>query len=619
VFSLTTAGFFGLFFLYLWLRIEPSVEYHHAAPPFFLSQDFLRPFLGQPGGLVAYGAAFLAQLNRHDWLGALVYTGLGLLLFLATGAVLRRMGGGTPRLALFVPPFLLLLLRDRYASASLEISMGLLLALGPALGFMSLRTLASGLRLAVCWILMAVLFHTAGLWPCAVFGGLVGLWELAQRRAPWASLGCLLAVVTALLATVWGGDMLRARLWNPWDKGLPLLLAMTLHLFVPVTAWVLVLQAGALRRLFQEATGDGGHAGGGVNQKSALRSPAARREAKPVRTPGWKSACAAGFLAVGWVCVWLGLDGVWKATARMDYWAGRKEFDRVVALAAGLPRLTPASEIRLHRALHHTGRLGQDLFAFTNQTMWSLLPALSHGVGTCRAQAETLLDLGQVNMAEHYAHEALEWEGERPDLLRLLALVNVLEGRPRAARVFLNRLAQAPFHRQWAAACLRALDTDPRLSDDKELGAIRSRMVMTDLPHNEVATDAPLRQLLHSNSRNRMAFDYLMAHYLLTLRVDKLVERLGQLEALGYTELPRHYEEAVLLHQQLNPGVTVDLCGRQMRPETLQRFQRFTEALGRRVHESPDGLEALARDFGDTFWYYWLTRRTASPPTGGSS
>jgi hypothetical protein len=235
------------------------------------------------------------------------------------------------------------------------------------------------------------------------------------------------------------------------------------------------------------------------------------------------------------------------------------------------------------------------------------MPALTRGLEACRPQSETFLELGQVNLAEHFAHEALEWEGERPDILRLLAHINILKDRPKAARIFLNVLGQVPFQRKWARKCLRDLEADPRLPDNPELGQVRSRMVSSDLPHSALPTESVLRQLLQANRRNQMAFEYLMAHYLLTFEVNQFVEELGRLDDFQYSRIPRHYEEALLLYQKVN-GREADLRGRQIRPETRERFRQFIEAMGRKILESPEGRQACARDFGDTYWYYYFSR-----------
>jgi hypothetical protein len=132
-------------------------------------------------------------------------------------------------------------------------------------------------------------------------------------------------------------------------------------------------------------------------------------------------------------------------------------------------------------------------------------------------------------------------------------------------------------------------------------------MVTTDLPHDELPAETMLRQLLHSNPHNQMAFEYLLAYYLLTGDLKQLAQHLGQLDDFGYRAIPRPVEEALLLGQKLQ-GLQFDLHGREIRPETVRRFQRFCDALAGRARQAPAGLLALAPDFGDTFWYYYYSR-----------
>ncbi len=309
--------------------------------------------------------------------------------------------------------------------------------------------------------------------------------------------------------------------------------------------------------------------------------------------------------------VWFGVDASAKARAQVEYFTVAGEYGKVPSIAAGISRtdLDPATEIRLQSALYHTGRLCEDLFSFRNQSTWTVLPGLSVGIEACRAQSRVLLELGFVSDAEHYAHEALEVEGAKPEILRLLASVNLLKQRPKAARVFLTVLSQVPFQRSRAEAWLRALPNDPPPPDGSELARIRSCMFTNDLPHDSLPAEPLLRQLLYRNETNRMAFEYLMAHYLTRLQTDKIIEVLPAFELMGYRQLPRHIEEAILLHEKvLNKKVELRSC--KIRPETSERFQRFSADLDRKLEQTEEGRRELTRDFGDTFWYFYLARKS---------
>ena len=139
-------------------------------------------------------------------------------------------------------------------------------------------------------------------------------------------------------------------------------------------------------------------------------------------------------------------------------------------------------------------------------------------------------------------------------------------------------------------------------------------MPTNDLAHEGLPAEGLLVQLLRCNPTNQMAFEYLMAEYLMNSEVNNVVDRLWQLDSFKYAGIPRHYEEAVLLYQKTS-RTPVELHGRSIRPETIERFRQFTEAMNQRVLDTDGGRRALARDFGDTFWYYYFARRSGAKPS----
>ena len=582
-------GFFILFLLYIWCRIEPAVEYHSSRPIFYLSHSFFSGFLKRPGGLVEYAAAFLAQLSYYNWLGAVVFTAMICMVFLAVGWWLRRVSGVAPQLAPFGAAFLLLFLREHPDCPALEIGAGLLLAMGFAMGCVVLSGTRIWLRLIACLVGSVLVFFLAGLWPAALFAVLASLSEIETGRRWALGWGCFLSGLIGIFGTIWFCHT--AGLFVPPGEGRCQVVAAVLYLYIPFLSLVLaLLRTAAVRPATISAP-----------------VPRARRGAAEAVLPRWyqkrivKRTFAASLFILGWALIWFGFNVRGKALAQIDCYSSRSEYDKVLAIAANLKEMSTSTKIRVWLALYHTGRLGDDLFSFGNPGMQDMLPGLGQkGVGSARAQSQTLLELGQVDDAAHLAHESLEYEGENLETLRLLAEINILKGRPAAARIFLNVLGMVPFERKWAERCLLELETNPTLPANLKLEQIRSRLVKTDLPHRGMPTEHLLIQLLQFNPHNQMAFEYLMSYYLLSRQRDEFVERLKQLNDFEYANIPRNWEEAVLLFQGLK-GVQVDLHGRQIRPKTLQRFQQYCQAA---AMTAQDG-RTLAGDFGDTYWYYY--------------
>ena len=119
---------------------------------------------------------------------------------------------------------------------------------------------------------------------------------------------------------------------------------------------------------------------------------------------------------------------------------------------------------------------------------------------------------------------------------------------------------------------------------------------------------------MKANPNNRMAFEYLMAHYLSTRQLDKVALHMNKLGNFDYPTTPRLYEEALLLGPIVNPGSPVNLGARQISFETAQRFQAFSAATSRFGDDKRAAQQAVEREFGDTYWFYYLFGDVEAPP-----
>jgi hypothetical protein len=73
-------------------------------------------------------------------------------------------------------------------------------------------------------------------------------------------------------------------------------------------------------------------------------------------------------------------------------------------------------------------------------------------------------------------------------------------------------------------------------------------------------------------------------------------------EKVGYSSIPRHFQEAMILrwimNRENNGQVPV-----QIHPDIAQRFKQF----GPYINSPAMTREVLAQNFGDTYWYYYLS------------
>ena len=582
------AWFVGLA-AYIWLVVDPVLQHHATELFFFFGGQFLSPFLSYPGGLRDYAARFLAQSNHVGWLGALLLAGALLAVVWLSRFCFRRIAGVEPQVAHYVPASLLLLLANGYDYPVWQTTLEVALGLSVVAVFVSIPLRTGWLRLPAFWVACLGVGYGAGIGACLLFALLVVLNEsLGQRRHGVAMAFLGSAAAGLVVACVWF-ELDFARSFSCWGKGSMRWLTIGLYAFFPVAT--LGLHAWHRR----EATT--------TCNDNVSRS---KRQRASYRTGRLKAFLSPLLLVVSLGVAFLTFDANTKAQIQVDYCARQGQWGRLLEIAPRLTGYRASTRLHINRALFHTGRMASDMFAFRQSKGLALLPGLDEGRDPLLAMADTLLDLGAVNLAEQYAHETLESHGDVPEVLQVLACVNVLKGRPEAARVFLNLLGKMPFHASVADRLKHEIEVDPTLSQDPEICRIRRCVVTFDYLAAWVETEMILLQLLEANRHNRMAFEYLMAHYLLQSRPDLVVKNLNRLRDFDCPAIPRHYEEAALLHLTLARDQPLDLSGWQIRPQTIQRYKRFRTQLGRFQGHIKEGKAAIQTEFGDTYWSYYF-------------
>ena len=582
------ALFFLAYCVVIALWAEPRVQHFGRPTAFYFDERFFQGFLIRPGGVVEYMARGLHQCYQFTWLGAGITTALAGLLALGSWLLLRKIGPGSAGTLCLWPVVGLLAIQRQYAFPWLETGLGLLGALWLAVLYAWVPLRRPWLRwlvfLGMSWPTYAVL---AGAY--LVFALYCGLVEVLAWRRYWLALS-LLGLAASVPAV--GSWYFSVHLSDAYLLLLPFGLG---HFSIVVGA--LPYAALALASLAKA---------GRFFLYPAPEKPQTRSKARP--RFNWRRMIEPALLALLAVCVvgW-GWNPIPQRLARIKCLSQDRKWDGVLAEARLLPVYDPSTIMHINRALCETDRLPYEMFAYPQKPDYAFwLSANYSGDGWSMVPCEALFEMGQINRAERMAGEALEMDGYLPDVLKRLADVNVLKGEPQAARIFLNILAKIPFQRSWARQRLRALDAAPRLPDDPEIQRVRALQVAGDYPF-ETTTEKILLQCLRQNQTNRAAFEYLMAYYLLTMNLDSFVNYFRGARNFNYSELPTHYEEALVLAQKLKgaPLAIPDSNGKQPRAETIQRFERFNEQVALRGNDLQRAKIELVAEFGSTYWYYY--------------
>lgn len=628
--GLSPAAFYLLLYVYLAREVDLRLLYNGGGlidnfPTFYLDWGFLKGQLALPAGLVKYLCAFLAQSFYYSWAGAAVVTGQAWLLGLGTDAYLRQIGAPRLRILRFVGPLVLLAMYSQYVFYFTQ-TMAFTLAVLAACLF--LRFAPQGaVRRGLCFGVLSLALYTALGAPSLLFAflcaGAVGANDYSPvrqryREALWYGLSA--AVVPYLVGVLaWGLPALEAyvellpislgtRANEPSELMLKAL--WVLYLFLPVTVgavglWNLTFgrRRPSPQRVPPPADGPWTKRAAPKGRNFQVQNP--KSQTNPNDQKGRKfQTRPAGVLAMIVLAVataatlYVYHDPGLKALFAVDYYSREGLWSQVLDTARRCgPHYLICHDV--NRALYHTGRLGDQMFSYYQDPQALLLS----GKEALWQKADTCTELGLLNEAEGALSNSLGMFGEKPLLLQRLARIYLAKGEVETAGVYLRALSKVPFWRRQAVAVLTQLQNDPNLTRMEEIQHLRAVRLKQDF----VRPADVLRILLGENPQNRMAYEYSMAWFLLTKDLAGFARMFNTYHNAVETRIPRHYEEAILLCQATNRG-TVELGGRSVSQESVNRFESFTRALEPFGRNLAAARQALGRSFGDTYYYYFVFR-----------
>ncbi len=102
-----------------------------------------------------------------------------------------------------------------------------------------------------------------------------------------------------------------------------------------------------------------------------------------------------------------------------------------------------------------------------------------------------------------------------------------------------------------------------------------------------------------------MAFEYFMAYCLLEGQVGRFIKNLQRLNDYDYPKIPRHFEEAMLIYNQLTGGRGVALQGREISEQTIRKFNDFNKIKAKHNNDKTAARNELTK-YRDTYWFYGL-------------
>jgi hypothetical protein len=615
--------FFLLCYLYLWIVVKPHLIYHGFGtvipnvPQFSTGWRFLRDSLDVPGGLTFYAYGFLSQWYYYSWLGALLIVLAALCLCELSRQHYMRADHSRSTILHYFPAIMIILTYNQYShplAACLASSIGLLFSF--AFERIPLRRAPS--RMVVFCLMAAISYCLSGAGGVLVFSLMTTIYLFFLRR-DWLpgsfTLPAAAAIIWVLAEYVFHMSPKQAFLvLTPFSQSmtagmrtLSRVSTLMIYTFVPVTVSLIC----SWRVLFSKVGG--------------------AYPARPRKTMSENKRAGSRFLGVSWVffkkhivpitpvavlavSLYFSYDKVHRQIVLMDYLSRQRQWPEVLELSKRLPKniYNIYCNHDINRALYHCGRLGYDMLCFPQNPHAFLLTHEQEESSTTQLKmCDTFIELGNVNYAEKLASEFLVDKGDAGIILEKLAWINIIKEQECTARVYLNALKKDLIYRDRANSMLSSLKSGFEAGEAAYIRRVNSYIRMNGNARlGKESIEEVLAGLLRHNPRNRMAFEYLVACYLLAGQLDKIAENIGRLNYLGYKDVPTLYEEAMLIYYGLRDQ-QLDLNKLNIKRETFERYKRFVRLRNSmQAHNQQVVLQQMIGEFGTSYFFYYYYKFT---------
>ena len=226
------------------------------------------------------------------------------------------------------------------------------------------------------------------------------------------------------------------------------------------------------------------------------------------------------------LCFLCGLCAVWKYSnfkaekvMQYDFMARHQQWNRILAtINAEKPNNQIGVTVQ-NLALGMHGLLADHLFEFNQNGILGLLPDVQSDATSPMPTAEAFYQLGMINVAQRTVFEAqeaiLDFQ-KSGRCYKRLAQTNLINGNYEVARKYLTALQKTLFYSDWANETLQLLGNEEAIAKHPEYGRLRKSVYKDNAFFSDHVTPDMLESLYFSNKDNSLAYQYLVAYYILT-------------------------------------------------------------------------------------------------------
>ena len=223
-------------------------------------------------------------------------------------------------------------------------------------------------------------------------------------------------------------------------------------------------------------------------------------------------------ICIGWM-VWKNANFKAEKVMQYDFMATHQQWNRIIETAN---KEKPNNQIGVtvqNLALAMRGVLVDQMQNYNQNGIAGLLPDVQSDATSPIPTAEAFYQLGMINVAQRTVFEAqeaiLDFQ-KSGRCYKRLAQTNLINGNYEVARKYLAALQKTLFYRDWANETLPLLGDEKAIANHPEYGRLRKWAYKDNFLFSDHVTPEMLESLFFGCKDNSMAYQYLIAYYMLT-------------------------------------------------------------------------------------------------------
>ena len=217
--------------------------------------------------------------------------------------------------------------------------------------------------------------------------------------------------------------------------------------------------------------------------------------------------------------IWKNANFKAEKVMQYDFMACHQQWNRILATANAEKPNNQIGVTVQNLALAMHGQLVDHLFDYNQNGIAGLLPDVQSDATSPMPTAEAFYQLGMIYVAQRTVFEAqeaiLDFQ-KSGRCYKRLAQTNLVIGSYEVARKYLTALQKTLFYRDWANETLPLLGNEEAIAKHPEYGRLRQCAYNDDFFFSDHVTPEMLESLFFSNTDNHLAYQYLVAYYMLT-------------------------------------------------------------------------------------------------------